>query len=266
MRTMAHKRRNTILAVSGKGGVGKTTISALILKYLTLKRPLPNILVLDVDPDTNMPDVLGMRVDRAHTVGGIAHELREQIKKGKLKPNFNKASYLESKTFEIMIEEEEFDMIVMSKSEGTGCYCFINSAMSGIIDTLQDGYHYVVIDTAAGLEHFSRRTMKDLDHLFIVTDPSKMGLKTAKRIITMTTELEISVGNVHIIGNRFTPENESILRKYFENEGENVDVLGILPQDPEIQRLNLMGKSLLEIPIDNPLYQGIHDFMKLVNL
>ncbi|MHA1749981.1 MAG: AAA family ATPase [Promethearchaeota archaeon] len=263
---MMKTRKNKIIAISGKGGVGKTTVSALILKYLTEKEPLPNILVLDVDPDTNIPDVLGIDVDRGHTVGGIAHELKEQIKEGKLKPNFNKAAYLESKTFEIMIEEEKFDMIIMSKSEGTGCYCFINSAVSGIIDTIQEGYDYVLVDTPAGLEHFSRRTMKDLDYLFIVTDPSKMGLNTAERIIEITTELDIKVNKIFIIGNRFSEESKEFLFNKFKNAQDNVEVLGILPFSQTILEMNLNGKSLLNLGYNNEVLQVLFGYLKKMSL
>lgn len=263
---MSASRKNVTIAVSGKGGVGKTTIAAMILKYLTSKRPLPNILVLDVDADTNMPDVLGMDVDREHTVGGIAEDLKQQINKGKLKPNFNKAAYLESKCFEIMVEEDDFDMIVMSKSEGEGCYCFINSAITGIMDTIQSGYHYVLVDTPAGLEHFSRRTMKDIDHLFIVTDPSKMGLKTGERIIELTEELTLNVKNIYIIGNRFSKENEKYLHEKFSNKGDNVHVLGTVPFNAEIQDCNMAGKSLLEISDTNESYQKLHEYLvKILN-
>ena len=263
---MSLNRKNKIIAVSGKGGVGKTTISALILKYLIKKRPLPNILVIDVDPDTNMPDVLAIDVDRKRTVGGIAQELRERINKGKIEPTFDKASYLESKTFEIMIEEDDFDMIVMSKSEGEGCYCFINSAITGILDTIQEGYHYVLVDTAAGLEHFSRRTMKDIDDLFIIADPSKMGMKTAERIVNISRELTLNVQNIHIIGNRFSEESGQILRNRFKNSGDNVQVLGIVPINNKIQEYNLKGKSLLELDDLNEAYQAIHGFLQKIGL
>ncbi len=263
---MSQKRKNRIIAISGKGGVGKTTISALILKYLTNKQPLPKILVIDVDADTNIPDVLGIKVDRSHTVGGIAHELRDRINKGKLEPSFDKASYLESKTFEIMVEGEKFDLIVMSKSEGEGCYCFINSAMTGILDTIQDAYDIVLIDTAAGLEHFSRRTMKDIDDLFIVTDPSAMGMKTAERIIELTKEMTLKVKNRYIIGNRFTKESERILKERFPETRDDVKVLGVLPASQAIQEFNLVGRSLLEIDDMNETYQALIGLIKKTNV
>ncbi len=260
------KRKNRIIAVSGKGGVGKTTTSGMIIKYLTSKLPLPAILVIDVDPDTNIPDILGIKVNRSHTVGGIAQELRERINKGKLEPAFDKASYLEGKTFEIIVELEKFDLLVMSKSEGEGCYCFINSAISGILDTIQEGYDFILIDTAAGLEHFSRRTMKDIDDLFIVTDASGMGLKTAERIIELTKELTLQVKKIHIIGNRFSEENEPFLFDHFANTGENIDVLGSLPVDPTIQKFNLTGKSLLDLDEMNPAYQKLQAFLKKIGI
>nr|MDO8116843.1 AAA family ATPase [Candidatus Sigynarchaeota archaeon] len=260
------KRKNRIIAVSGKGGVGKTTTSGLIIKYLTSKVPLPVILVIDVDPDTNIPDILGIKVDRNHTVGGVAFELRDRINKGKLEPGFDKASFLEGKTFEIMVELEKFDLLVMSKSEGEGCYCFINSAMTGILDTIQEGYDYILIDTAAGLEHFSRRTMKDLDDLFIITDASSMGMKTAERIIDITKELTLEVKTIHIIGNRFSEETEQFLFDHFTKIDGNVDVLGTLPVDPTIQKYNLTGKSLLDLDEMNPTYQKLVSFLKKIGL
>jgi CO dehydrogenase maturation factor len=263
---MSRERKNRIIAISGKGGVGKTTTSALMLKYLTSKLPLPKILVIDVDADTNMPDVLGIKVDRSHTVGGIAHELREKINKGKLDPSFDKASYLESKTFEIMVEGKKFDLIVMSKSEGEGCYCFINSAMTGILDTIQDAYDIILIDTAAGLEHFSRRTMKDIDDLFIITDPSAMGMKTAERIIEITKEMTLKVNNIYIIGNRFTPESERILHEKFPESRSDVKVLGILPANQAIQEFNLVGKPLLDIDDMNETYQALMGHLKKAGL
>jgi CO dehydrogenase maturation factor len=261
---MYQKRKNRIIAISGKGGVGKTTISALILKYMISKQPLPKILVIDAD--TNIPDVLGIKVDRNHTVGGIAHELRDRINKGKLEPSFDKATYLESKTFEIMVEGEKFDLIVMSKSEGEGCYCFINSAITGILDTIQDAYDIILIDTAAGLEHFSRRTMKDIDDLFIITDPSAMGMKTAERIIELTKEMTLKVNNRYIVGNRFTKESERILKEKFPESRDDVKVLGVLPPNQAIQEFNLVGKSLLGIDDMNETYQTLIGFLKKVNL
>src|SRR5271157_1322398 len=212
---MSQKRTNRIIAVSGKGGVGKTTVSALLLKYLISKEPLPKILVMDVDADTNMPDILGIDVDRNHTVGGIANELRNKINKGKLDPSFDKATYLEAKTFEITVETEKFDLLVMSKSEGEGCYCYINSTITGILDTIQDAYDIILIDTAAGLEHFSRRTMKDIDDLIIVTDPSAMGMRTTSRIIEITKEMTLKVNAIHIIANRFSAEAAQVLYDKF---------------------------------------------------
>lgn len=263
---MSQKRTNRIIAVSGKGGVGKTTVCALLLKYLISQEPLPKILVMDVDADTNMPDILGIDVDRNHTVGGIANELRDKINKGKLDPTFDKANYLEAKTFEITVETDKFDLLVMSKSEGEGCYCYINSTITGILDTIQDAYDIILIDTAAGLEHFSRRTMKDIDDLIIVTDPSGMGLKTVERIIELTTEMTLQVKKIHILGNRFTQENEKFLTERFPDTDGKIDVLGIIPPDDAIQEFNLTGTPLLQLDDLNEAYQNLIKCAKKIGL
>lgn len=263
---MHSNRRSRVIAISGKGGVGKTTTSALLLKYFTSKQPLPNILVIDVDPDTNIPDVLGLQIERNHTVGGIAKELRERINKGKLEPGFDKASFLEAKTFEIIKELDKFDLLVMSKSEGEGCYCFINSAITDILDTIQAGYDIILIDTAAGLEHFSRRTMRDVDDLFIVTDASAMGLKTTERIIEITREMTLNVNRIHVLGNRFEKNNEHYLHEKFSNIDERVDVLGFLPYSSTIQECNMTGRSLLDLDDNNETYRALIEFMQALKL
>ena len=175
-------QKNRIITVSGKGGVGKTTFVVLLLKALIENDQNKDILVVDADPDSNLPDLLGIKVSRNETVGGIAYNLKKQIEKGTIPPITTKKEILESNLFAILKEDEKFDLLTMGKTDGSGCYCFVNQLLTGIIDTLSKNYDITLMDMEAGLEHLSRRTARDLDIMIIVTDPSQMGMKTAERI------------------------------------------------------------------------------------
>ncbi len=192
--------KRLVISISGKGGTGKTTLTALLLKWI-IQNTEEITLVVDADPATNLPDVLG--VDISRTVGQASKDIKDRIEKGTLSPTIPKKDILEAKVFQTLIEEDRFDILAMGRPEGEGCYCFVNNILTRILDTLTMNYTVTLLDMEAGLEHLSRRTDRDLDAMIVVTDPSKMGFETAKRIKELTEEVHIDVKDIYLVGNRF---------------------------------------------------------------
>jgi len=250
-----------VISVSGKGGTGKTTITALLLKWL-IQNTEKISLVVDADPATNLPDVLG--VDLQRTVGQSSKELKDKIKAGTLSPTLSKKEVLEANVFQILVEEDRFDLLAMGRSEGEGCYCFVNNVLTRILDTLTRNYEVAFLDMEAGLEHLSRRTDRDVDSMIVVTDPSRMGLETARRIKELVDEVHINVKHIYLVGNRFTPDLEELLQKTADNIG--LDYGGIIPIDENVMAFNLEGKPLLEIPDDSPAYKAVGNLARKLGL
>lgn len=252
------------LAVSGKGGVGKTTVSALLTKFMVQEGKVRegDLLVVDADPDSNMPDVLGVK--QFKTVGEVSLDLKKKIEKGRLAPTQNKAAILESGIFAALEELDDFDLLVMGRAEGEGCYCYINSQLVHILDTLSKNYKITLMDTAAGLEHLSRRTDRDVDSLVVVSDASKMGIQTAERIVALSKEVHLDFRKIWVIGNRFPASSEKYLEQVTENirasGDDRVELLGFLPMNETIAEYNLTGQNLLDLPADNPMYATFKAF------
>ncbi len=251
-----------VIAVAGKGGVGKTTFSALLLKVLS--KTGKDLLVMDCDPDANMPDVLGIPIMRKETVGGKAAELKSRIAKGQIPPEMTKERILEQDIFQVLQEFDEFDLLTMGCSEGPGCYCFANQLVTQIIDKLAKNYDITLMDMEAGLEHLSRRTARDVDILIMVTDASKMGLTTVKRIKELSSEVGLKFKKMYVVGNKFSPDLEQHLEKTAEEIG--VEVLGIIPPSDEIAEYNLEGRSILELPDNSPPVEAVRKMAKKMNL
>ena len=177
-----------VIAVTGKGGTGKTAVTAMMIRHLlngSAKKY--KILAIDADPDANLADALGVTVNK--TIG----DMREFMQQSRYttSPDTDKQALFESKLFEILAEEEGFDLLVMGKPEGSGCYCFVNNLLRGLMDKTVSDYDLTIIDTPAGLEHLSRKTIPDLDILVAVTDESRRGLTTAERIRDLAGEIEL---------------------------------------------------------------------------
>jgi len=167
------QKKGLVIALSGKGGVGKTTATALMAKILSESNPEKNILVIDANPDSNLPDLLGIPVKR--TVGTVTDDLKKALEKSEIPPTMTKEDILETRIFEILLETPGFDLIVMGRGEGEGCYCAVNAFLAHIIDRIMGNYDLTLMDMEAGLEHLSRRTDRDVDIMITVTDPSSMG-------------------------------------------------------------------------------------------
>ncbi|MHA1726335.1 MAG: nucleotide-binding protein [Promethearchaeota archaeon] len=245
-----------VISFSGKGGVGKTTTLVLFLKYILEQNDHLDILVIDSDPDANVADVIGQNIKFSDTIGGKMRVLKDKIQKRQLPLDVPKNQIIEGDVYECLIELDEFDIIEMGRTEGEGCYCYINAVLKNVIDTLSKNYDITIIDSPAGLEHFARKTGRDVTDLIIVTDPSKMGLHTMRRILEITREVELQFENIWVLGNRFSDNLTEILEKEVENLNDNhVKFLGVLPNDDNISEFNMKGENLLKISQDNPTYQ-----------
>ena len=257
---------NKIIAFSGKGGVGKTTSLVLFLKYIIENKKAKDILVIDSDPDANVADVIGEEIKFCDTIGGKMKVLKDKIQGFKISPNTPKNQIIESDVYNCLIEMDEFDLLEMGRSEGEGCYCFINDVLKKVIDSLSKNYDLTLLDSPAGLEHFARKTGRDVTDLVIVTDPSKMGIHTMKRILEITDELNLKFENIWILGNRFPDDLKGILEKQIEAlKKDKVKLLGFISNNDEISKINLMDGNLLEISNTNPSYQQAREiFGKII--
>ncbi len=251
----------TTIALAGKGGTGKTTVSAMIIKYLIQKGKHP-ILAIDADPSANLNMVLGVDLD--WTIGGIREDMLKQVQnaqnvtgaaRGSIAGGMSKHEYLDYEIHSSMIESDHFDLIAMGRSEGPGCYCAVNHNLRDILDKLSDNYPYVVMDNEAGMEHLSRRTTQDVQHLFIISDPTHRGVVAAERIVALKDELNINVENAYFILNRVPGEIPASLQERIDGLG--VPFLGTVPMDENVMEYDFNGKPLLELADDSPVYQTI---------
>jgi CO dehydrogenase maturation factor len=256
------------IALAGKGGVGKTTLAGMIIKYLAQHQP-GSILAIDADPSSNLNMVLGL--DLEWTVGDIREDMLEQVKTslaqggaamGAMPGGVNKHDYLDYQIRSSLAEGSRFDLIAMGRGEGQGCYCAVNHNLREVIDGISKHYAYVVIDNEAGMEHLSRRTTRDVQHLFIVSDPTQRGLVAAQRIADMSKELDINIENSYLVVNRLRGEMPTELKAFTDKL--NVPLLGVVPANDELAEFELSGKPLVELGDESPVYQAVAEMMQKV--
>jgi CO dehydrogenase maturation factor len=234
-----------IIAVSGKGGTGKTLLSSLLIKALSEKNK--DILAIDADPDSNLPEALGVEVIK--TVGDVREELKVDTAKGNIPKDMNKWDILDYKIMESVVETPKFDLLVMGRPEGSGCYCAVNNMLRKIIETLSANYDYIVIDTEAGLEHLSRRTTQNVDTMLVVTDKSKRGILTAQRIGELSNELDINFKKMFLVVNRITPDNKDMIINKAKETG--IEIIGTIYEDEEVAEYDIEGTPLVNLPDDS---------------
>ncbi|MFZ5857902.1 MAG: AAA family ATPase [Chloroflexota bacterium] len=251
----------TTIALAGKGGVGKTTISGMVIKWLAQNQP-GSILAIDADPSSNLNMVLGL--DLEWTVGDIREDMLEQVKSsllgggaamGALPGGINKRDYLEYHVQSALAEGSRFDLIAMGRGEGQGCYCAVNHNLREVIDGMSKQYAYVVIDNEAGMEHLSRRTTRDVQHLLIVSDPTQRGLVAAQRIADMRHDLDINIEKAYLVINRLQGDMPPELKAFVDKM--DVPLLGTVPADGELTSYEFSGKPLVSLPDSSPVYQSV---------
>lgn len=234
-----------IISVSGKGGTGKTLVASILVKILS--ETGKDLLVIDADPDSNIPESLGIDVDKS--VGDVREDLKKDVNEGKIPHGMNKWDVLDYKIMESIVETPDFDLLMMGRPEGSGCYCAVNNMLRKIIENISSNYDYIVIDTEAGLEHLSRRTTQSVDIMLVVSDSSKRGLHTASRVGKLSKELEISFEQIYLILNRVKEGNEEELLNKARETG--LEVIGLIHDDEIISEFDLEGRPLMELPDDS---------------
>jgi CO dehydrogenase maturation factor len=250
-----------VIAVTGKGGTGKTAVTAMLIRHLVKNSGKKyRTLVIDADADANLADALGVHVGK--TIG----DMREFMQQSRFttSPDTDKQVLFESKLFEILLEEEGYDLLVMGKPEGSGCYCFVNNLLRGVMDKTTANYDLIIIDTPAGLEHFSRKTIPDLDDLIVVTDESRRGLTTGERIRDLAGEIELKYKDLYVIVNKVTHERKE---KVLENARDlGLKVIGTIPYDESLARFDLVGDPLMGLPDDSPAVKEMVQVVKALGL
>jgi CO dehydrogenase maturation factor len=260
----------TTIALAGKGGVGKTTIAGMVVKYLAQKKN-GAVLAIDADPSSNLNMVLGLDLD--WTVGDIREDMLTQVKDslvtggaamGTMPGGVSKRDYLDYQIRHSLSEGDAFDLIAMGRSEGQGCYCAVNHNLREVVDAISRNYAFVVIDNEAGMEHLSRRTTRDVQHLLIVSDPTQRGITAAARIATFRKDLDIRIENAYLVINR-APGGElpEALLEYIRH---NLDIplLGVVPADNELASFEFSGRPLVELGNDSPVYQTVTGMMQKI--
>jgi CO dehydrogenase maturation factor len=233
------------IALAGKGGTGKTTLAGLLIRYLVEKGRKP-VLAVDADANANLNEVLG--VPAGKTIG----EAREEMKKGGL-PGMTKDVFMEMRIQESLIEAEGFDLIIMGRPEGQGCYCAANSLLSQFIEKLSANYPYIVVDNEAGMEHLSRLTTREIDTLLIVSDSSRRGIQAAIRIGELTRELGLVIEKKLVVINRAEEKELGELeewKKMLQEQG--LTLLGVIPKDEMIYHYDKEGKPTSTLPEHSP--------------
>jgi len=227
------------IAVAGKGGSGKTSITSLIIRYLK-KNGTGSILAVDADPNANLGDSLGLSTK--HIPAGMTKE-----------------AYLEYKFNQAIVESEGLDLIVMGRGEGPDCYCYPNLILREFTDTLSDNYTYIVMDNEAGMEHLSRRTTQNVDELFIISDHSVKGARTVARIRDLVSELKLTVKRQSVIINFVPTKLDSIIAEELDRLG--IEPITIIPLDEEVYEYDLKLKPLLDLPDTSKAVRAINELM-----
>jgi CO dehydrogenase maturation factor len=247
------------IAVGGKGGVGKTTLAALIVRGLLRQGKNP-ILVVDADPNTNLPEAVGIRCEA--TVGSILAGFIDE--KASIPSGMTKESYLQVKMHGAVAEGKGMDLVAMGRGEGPGCYCYPNLILRGFVEDLSGNYPYVVIDNEAGMEHLSRRTSETIDHMILVSDPSIRGLRSARRIHALIEELNLDVAKISLVVSRAPEPLPAPLEEEIEASG--IPLLGKIPADKAIEEYDLSLRPLTELPDASPAAEASAKILEGLNL
>jgi len=243
-----------LIAITGKGGVGKTTVSALLIKNLLAAGKSP-VLAIDADPNSCLDAALGVCV--TETVGRAREEVK--VSSGK-EANMSKRELLRIKLEQGLVEANGFDLIAMGRPEGEGCYCYANNILKDIIAEISSQYPYVVLDNEAGLENLSRRIVQKVDLMVLTSDASNAGLQTLLRLHELAGEMVLSYGKLALVINRLRGDKLPGRMDEIQEKTKAGIVIG-LPDDEEVTAFAETSRSFLEISDSNPVYKKTGELM-----
>ncbi len=237
-----------VIAVAGKGGTGKTTLAALLVRLLRESKS-GSVLAVDADPNSNLAEALGVKSEQS--IGAILDKIAEDP--SRIPSGMPKERFIEYEIQTAVEEAEGFDILTMGRPEGPGCYCYVNNVLRNIMAKLIGDYDYIVIDNEAGLEHLSRRTTRSADAILVISDVTPAGLRAARRIIGLARELKIKTGKSLLLINRV-----ALADKYRATKnrkalvGSGLEFLGYVPLDRGISRISLNGSSIMKLENNAP--------------
>ena len=250
------------IAVAGKGGVGKTTTCGMLIDYLCKKKKGP-VLVVDADANSNLNEVLGVEVETS--LGQIREEMAQAELKGTIPSGMTKADYAEMKFSSALIEDDDFDMLVMGRTQGKGCYCYVNGVLQSQVAKYAANYAYVVMDNEAGLEHIARGTLPHVDTMLLISDCSRRGVQAVARIAEMIGEMNLNPGQMGLIINR-APKGELDAGIREEIEKHGLKLFGVLPHDDAVYRCDCDGQPSAYLPESDPMKAALEDILRKIGL
>lgn len=243
------------VAVAGKGGVGKTTFTALMLRQMIQQKKGISILAVDADPNANLNEALGLNVT------ATISDLLEQTKNPKAVPTgMPKDVFVQYKLQQSLVESKDIDLLVMGGPQGPGCYCYPNDLLRKYLEDLGENYDFVAVDTEAGLEHISRRTIPHIDIMFVISDSSARGIRSAGRVNDLIHGLKAEVGEVYLVVTKTAPDSMDTLADEIAQTG--LKVIGDIPLDPLVVTQDLAGKALYDLPDDAVSVQAVEKIVR----
>ena len=250
------------IAVAGKGGVGKTTTCGMLIDYLCKKNKGP-VLVVDADANANLNEVLGVEVETS--LGQIREEMAQAELKGTIPKGMTKADYAELKFNSALIEDDDFDRLVMGRTQGKGCYCYVNGVLQSQVSKYAKNYSYVVMDNEAGLEHVARGTLPHVDTMLLISDCSRRGIQAVARIAEMIEEMNLNPGQMGLIVNRAPGGvlNEGIKEEIAKH---NLKLFGVLPHDEAVYDCDCNGDPSAKLPENDPMKAALKQVMQSIGL
>ena len=243
------------IAVAGKGGVGKTTTCGMLIDYLCKKYPDP-VLVVDADANSNLNEVLGVEAET--TLGQIREDMAQAELKGTIPSGMTKADYAQFKFNSALIEEDDFDMLIMGRTQGKGCYCYVNGVLKTLVDKYAKNYSHIVVDNEAGLEHIARGTLPHVDTMLLISDCSRRGIQAAARVAQTIEEMELKPGRMGLIVNR-APNGELNPGVLEEIQKHGLELFGVLPQDEGVYDCDCAGMPSAKLPESNSVKTALKE-------
>lgn len=256
---MAH-----VIAVAGKGGVGKTTLCGMLIQYLCEKGKGP-VLAVDADANSNLNEVLGVKVET--TLGDVREEIAraELAKENPIPAGMSKADFAELRFEDALVEDDDFDLLVMGRTQGKGCYCFVNGLLQTQLAKYQNNYPYFVVDNEAGMEHISRGVLPSMQTAILVSDCSRRGVQAVGRIAELIRECDMKPQTIGLIVNR-APGGRLNDGTREEIEKQGLTLLGVVPQDETIYEYDCDGRPTADLPDDNPVKVALRAIVDKLDL